>query len=76
MLQHYIPLSFIENLLVEAENVLHERLPLTAVLGRKFVVLVNVPRVAEGAPVVAVDKVLLVGVEKPDAVAADEGDDI
>ena len=55
---------------------MHERLPLTAVLGRKFVVLVNVPRVAEGAPVVAVDKVLLVGVEKPDAVAADEGDDI
>ena len=52
---------------------LHERFPLTAVLGGLFAVLVNVPCVAEGAPVVAVDKVLLVGVEEPNTIAADEG---
>ena len=52
---------------------MHERLPLTAVLAREFVVLVNVPRVAEDAPFVFVEEVLLVGVEEPDTVATDEG---
>ena len=71
-MEQSVPLSLVENPLVEVKNVLHERIPLTAKPGCELVVLVDVPRVTEGAPVVSVDKVLLVRIEESDTVAADE----